>query len=167
MGAIAAFHTHRTADVGGATFDKDDRLSAELVAAATSLRCAGHAIPPPSFFDARGAAGNIVHAVATTNAIVAGLVSVEALKLVARVAASQLRATFLFAAPSAGRLLTAGPPPPPAPGCAVCGTAGVRVSLDCGVVTLGELVNKVRRRERAGRERGVGREKSNNDAPPP
>lgn len=34
-----------------------------------------------SLFEAKGIAGNIVHAVATTNAIVAGLIVIEAIKL--------------------------------------------------------------------------------------
>lgn len=34
-----------------------------------------------SLFEAKGIAGNIVHAVATTNAIVAGLIVIEAIKV--------------------------------------------------------------------------------------
>lgn len=34
-----------------------------------------------SLFEAKGIAGNIVHAVATTNAIIAGLIVIEAIKV--------------------------------------------------------------------------------------
>ena len=39
--------------------------------------------PPQSIFDAKGMAGNIIHAIATTNAVVSGLIVIEALKVLA------------------------------------------------------------------------------------
>ncbi len=39
--------------------------------------------PPQSLFDAKGMAGNIIHAIATTNAIISGLIVTEALKILA------------------------------------------------------------------------------------
>ena len=47
----------------------------------------GHVAPEPSqaLFDAKGMAGNIIHAIATTNAIISGLIVVEALKILAGV----------------------------------------------------------------------------------
>lgn len=41
-----------------------------------------YGIPAQSRFDAKGMAGNIIHAIATTNALVAGLITTEAVKLV-------------------------------------------------------------------------------------
>ncbi len=55
----------------------------DFVAAAANLRGACYGIPPQSVFAAKGMAGNIVHAVATTNALISGLIVLEALKLLA------------------------------------------------------------------------------------
>lgn len=63
------------------TFDKDDQLAVEFVTAAANIRAASFGIPLQSLFEAKGIAGNIVHAVATTNAITAGLIVIEAIKI--------------------------------------------------------------------------------------
>lgn len=63
------------------TFDKDDQLAVEFVTAAANIRATAFGIPLHSLFEAKGIAGNIVHAVATTNAIVAGLIVIEAIKV--------------------------------------------------------------------------------------
>lgn len=63
------------------SFDKDDQLAVEFVTAAANIRAASFGIPMHSLFEAKGIAGNIVHAVATTNAVVAGLIVIEAIKV--------------------------------------------------------------------------------------
>lgn len=56
------------------SFDKDDMLAMRLVTAGSNLRSSIFGIGPlQSFYSAKGIAGNIVPAIATTNAIVAGL----------------------------------------------------------------------------------------------
>ena len=49
--------------------------------AAANIRASSFGIPLHSLFEAKGIAGNIVHAVATTNAIIAGLIVIEAIKI--------------------------------------------------------------------------------------
>ena len=175
VGALSAFHALRPSEVGAACFDKDDRLGCELVCAGAALRAAAYrigggggggaggagggsggsigstnSIPPPpppiTVFDAKGMAGNIVHALATTNAVVAGLIVAEALKLVSG-AVSACRVTWIRAVGSTGggggRLLVAGPPPPPAAGCAVCGSARLELECDPATFTLSQLVDDV------------------------
>lgn len=63
------------------SFDKDDQLAVEFVTAAANIRASSFGIPLHSLFEAKGIAGNIVHAVATTNAIIAGLIVIEAIKV--------------------------------------------------------------------------------------
>ena len=53
----------------------------EFVTAAANIRASSFEIPLHSLFEAKGIAGNIVHAVATTNAIIAGLIVIEAIKV--------------------------------------------------------------------------------------
>jgi hypothetical protein len=53
----------------------------EFVTAAANLRAHSFGIPMQSLFEAKGMAGNIIHAIATTNAIIAGLIVLEALKI--------------------------------------------------------------------------------------
>ncbi len=54
-------------------FSKDDPLDLDFVTAATNLRAAVFTIPLQSKFDVKSIAGNIIPAISTTNAVVAGL----------------------------------------------------------------------------------------------
>ena len=71
----------RSQEIGNLVFDKDDQLAVEFVTAAANIRAHSFGIPLHSLFEAKGVAGNIVHAVATTNAIIAGLIVIEAIKV--------------------------------------------------------------------------------------
>lgn len=42
-----------------------------------------HGCHATQLFDAKGMAGNIIHAIATTNAIISGLIVIEAIKILA------------------------------------------------------------------------------------
>jgi len=64
-------------------FDKDDEDTLDFVVAATVLRSAIFNIPQRTKFQIKQMAGNIIPAVATTNAIVGGLGVLEAFKLMA------------------------------------------------------------------------------------
>ena len=68
-------------EIGNLSFDKDDQLAVEFVTAAANIRAASFGIPLQNLFEAKGIAGNIVHAVATTNAVIAGLIVIEAIKV--------------------------------------------------------------------------------------
>ena len=78
---IDAITSQRAAAIGSMDFDKDDALAMDFVAAAANLRSANFGIPLQSRFSAKGIAGNIVHAIATTNAIAAALIVQEAIKV--------------------------------------------------------------------------------------
>lgn len=66
--------------VGSLSFDKDDIWSMKFVTAASNIRSAIFSIPTLSFHDAKGVAGNIIPAIATTNAIIAASQVAEAVK---------------------------------------------------------------------------------------
>lgn len=143
LASVTALHTHRRGEVGSAVWDKDDALAVEFVTAASNLRSAAHGIPPLSAFEAKGVAGNVIHAVATTNAVVAGLVTAEAIKLLAGCAPA-CRVTWLVQQPA--RLLAPTDLPPPRPGCAVCGTASLECEVDTAGASLAFLVSTVLKR---------------------
>jgi ubiquitin-like 1-activating enzyme E1 B len=124
-------------------FDKDDTLAVEFVAAAAALRGLNYGIPGQSLFAAKGMAGNIIHAIATTNAIISGLIVVEAVKLL-RGQTAALKCTWVQQFPN-GRntLLVPVAPAPPAAGCYVCRNQRLHLALDMRTWTLGDLLDKV------------------------
>lgn len=67
--------------LGQLSFDKDDLWAMRFVTAASNLRSHVFSIPLLSFHDAKGVAGNIIPAIATTNAIVAGIQVMQAVRL--------------------------------------------------------------------------------------
>lgn len=67
--------------IGQLSFDKDDVWAMKFVTAASNLRSHVFSIPLLSFHDAKGIAGNIIPAIATTNAIVAGIQVMQAVRL--------------------------------------------------------------------------------------
>ncbi|KDD77029.1 ThiF family protein [Helicosporidium sp. ATCC 50920] len=158
---LELFLSRRAEEVGQLSFDKDDELAMDVVAAAANLRAASFGIPQLSRFEVQGMAGNIVHAIATTNATVAGLIVLEATKIIAAggetrgnpagqptkpSASSPLNAThttFVRADVSNNKLLTPMASPPPNPTCAVCGKAMLELRVDPDVFTVGDLVEKV------------------------
>lgn len=62
-------------------FDKDDQDTLEFVATAANIRAHIFHIPVNSVFDIKQIAGNIIPAIATTNAIIAGLSSLMSLRV--------------------------------------------------------------------------------------
>ena len=69
-------------NIGSYEFDKDNRNALDFVVACSNLRAHVFGIPLQSTFSVKQIAGNIVHAIATTNAMVAGLELIELLKIV-------------------------------------------------------------------------------------
>lgn len=62
-------------------FDKDDEDTLEFVAMAANIRSHIFHIPMKSVFDIKQIAGNIIPAIATTNAIIAGLSAITSLRV--------------------------------------------------------------------------------------
>lgn len=63
------------------TFDKDDEDTLDFVTASANLRSTVFGIETKSRFDIKQMAGNIIPAIATTNAIVAGLCVLQSFKV--------------------------------------------------------------------------------------
>lgn len=62
-------------------FDKDDDLALDFVTSAANLRAFNFHIAQKSRFDVKAIAGNIVPAIATTNAVIAGFLVTEGIKV--------------------------------------------------------------------------------------
>lgn len=112
---------------GTQAFDKDDEDALAFVAAAANLRAHIYAIPTKTRFEAKQIAGNIIPAVATTNAVVSGLAVMQALHVLAQ-RWDALRVVSL--ARRATRAFTTFAPAPPNPACAVCHDVYVGVRAD-------------------------------------
>ncbi|KAF2094781.1 hypothetical protein NA57DRAFT_60199 [Rhizodiscina lignyota] len=132
------------ADTGNAppilTFDKDDADTLDFVAASANMRSHIFGIDMRSKFDIKQMAGNIIPAIATTNAMIAGLCVLQAFRVMREDLA---KAKMVFLTHSVDRIITAEPLQPPKPGCPVCGVAHTKVIIDPSRATLQDLVEGV------------------------
>lgn len=129
-------------------FDKDDDVAMRFVCAAANLRCEVFHIPRKSLFDVKGIAGNIIHAIATTNAIVAGIQVLEAIRLLANgkregePQTKDCRLVWVNRAPSSGgqMLLMPCKLDAPEPHCLACGKAELVLFMDLERATFENVV---------------------------
>ncbi|KAL2195950.1 hypothetical protein P885DRAFT_70086 [Corynascus similis CBS 632.67] len=120
------------------TFDKDDEDTLDFVAASANIRSTLFGIERKSKFDIKQMAGNIIPAIATTNAIVAGLCVLEAFKVLK---GEYDKAREVFLTPFApARLLASDKSREPNPDCPVCGVFQTRAYVDLSRATLNDLV---------------------------
>eukprot|EP01122_Echinamoeba_exundans_P008135 TRINITY_DN2641_c0_g1_i1.p1 TRINITY_DN2641_c0_g1~~TRINITY_DN2641_c0_g1_i1.p1 ORF type:complete len:662 (-),score=121.35 TRINITY_DN2641_c0_g1_i1:23-2008(-) len=129
---------------GGLDWDKDEDLHLDFVVAAANLRCAQFGIPRQSRWTVKSAAGNIIPAIATTNAIISGLMVTEALKILrGGDFHKDLRYTYLQKTPSNKRMLLLVHPEPQKGTCFVCRSNFVQVALDTEKMTVGDFATYV------------------------
>lgn len=120
-------------------FDKDDDDTMDFVTAAGNLRAVIFGIEAKSKFDIKSMAGNIIPAIATTNAMVAGLCVMQAFKVL-KGEYSRTKWLWLWN----GSLRT-DQLEKPNPECAVCSVATGRLHVDIEKATLKDLVQDVLR----------------------
>lgn len=120
------------------TFDKDDIDTLDFVTASANIRSTVFGIESKSRFDVKQMAGNIIPAIATTNAIVAGLCVLEAFKILK---GEYDQAKEVFLTPFApARLLAPDRSRLPSPECPVCGVFNASVIVDLSRATLSDIV---------------------------
>jgi len=141
------------------SFDKDDPLAMSFVTAASNLRNYVFGIEPiQSLYSAKGIAGNIIPAIATTNAIVAGLQVLQAFRILSKQLETGNKAGGLAECchylncirnPTRnGLYLTASTLEPPNPKCFVCQTSkSVPVALNLDNWTLKDFIDKVLKKD--------------------
>lgn len=140
--ALKLFFSKRQKEIGNLSFDKDDHLAVEIVTAAANIRAASFGIPSHSLFEAKGIAGNIVHAVATTNAIIAGLIVVEAIKVLQN-DTKNCRMTYCLQHPSRKMLLMPVEPFEPNKSCYVCSETPLSLEVNTQRAKLRDVVEKI------------------------
>ncbi|CAK9215924.1 unnamed protein product [Sphagnum troendelagicum] len=143
---IQLFFKRRSKDIGKLVFDKDDQLAVEFVTAAANLRAHSFGIPMQSLFEAKGMAGNIIHAIATTNACIAGLIVLEALKLLTK-RTEQCRMTYCVEHPTRKMLLVPVEPAEPNPHCYVCSETPLVLEVNTVTATMRDVIEKVLKRK--------------------
>lgn len=121
------------------SFDKDDDDTMDFVAAAGNLRAIIFGIEPKSKFDIKQMAGNIIPAIATTNAMVGGICVMQAFKVLR---GEYGKARFLWLSSGTLRTDTLDEPNPE---CPVCSVAMARVRVDLEKATLADLVQEILR----------------------
>ncbi|CEQ39397.1 SPOSA6832_00923 [Sporobolomyces salmonicolor] len=121
------------------SFDKDDDDTLDFVAAAANLRAAAFGIESQTRFQVKEYAGNIIPAIATTNAIIAGVLVLQALSVL-RQTWTDARSVWLKR--QADKVFDVGPCSTPNPYCAVCRVVYLPVSF-VEDFTLGEFVQEL------------------------
>ncbi|KAK3008156.1 hypothetical protein RJ639_015135 [Escallonia herrerae] len=123
-------------------FSRRKKLAVEFVTAAANIRAASFVIPLHSLFEAKGIAGNIVHAVATTNAIISGLIVIEAIKVLQN-DANSYRMTYCLEHPSRKMLLMPVEPFEPNKSCYVCSETPLSLEINTHRSKLRDIVEKI------------------------
>ncbi|CEP10648.1 hypothetical protein [Parasitella parasitica] len=120
------------------SFDKDDEDAMDFVTATSNLRAYVFGIPTKSLFDVKSMAGNIIPAIATTNAVIAGIVIMKAYGILRGDIKNNNR-TYL----TSGSRLVQEANGNPNPNCNVCRSRTATVKVDFDTATLRDIIQKV------------------------
>ena len=132
--------------MGSLEFDKDFGLAMQFVCAAANLRSAVFGIEQLSLHDCKGVAGNIIPAIATTNAIVAGVQVLQAMNWLMTKGDIKRTCPYTYCLRSRtrkGYYLQPTEPESPENDCFVCRATTLMLEVDIRAMTLEELVTKV------------------------
>ncbi|KAG7095068.1 hypothetical protein E1B28_005858 [Marasmius oreades] len=122
------------------SFDKDDDDTLDFVTAASNLRSTAYGIPCKTRWEVKEMAGNIIPAIATTNAIIAGLIVLQALHLL-RKSHNKLRNVHLQYKPSVP--LSTVTLSAPNPACGICRDTYTNLLCDTSRTTLNDVVKGI------------------------
>ena len=129
---------------GYLTWDKDDKPAMDFVTATANIRASIFSIEQKSRFDVKSMAGNIIPAIATTNAIIAGQIVLEGMKIL-RDDWAKCTMSILQRRPTNRRkLIVPSPLEKPRESCYACAEKPeVTVSLNTETMTVGGFEEKV------------------------
>ncbi|CAO3615768.1 unnamed protein product [Cunninghamella echinulata] len=123
-------------------FDKDDDDALQFVTSAANLRARIFNIQEKSLFEVKSMAGNIIPAIATTNAIIAGVVVMKAFDVL-RGSIATIQRTYLATVSRQPRLLVQEQPSEPNPDCQVCQATGAVLKVNLEKATLRNMIEDV------------------------
>lgn len=124
-------------------WDKDDEDAMNFVASAANLRCMVFSIVVKSKFEIKSLAGNIIPAIATTNAIVAGLIVLEALKVLDN-KTDECKTVYLRDKPIQNKMIVPGQLVKPNPKCYVCAAKPeISIKINLNTFTVKQFETKV------------------------
>lgn len=137
----------RPTEIGTLSFDKDDDDALAFVVAASNLRAAAYGVPLQSPFAVKGIAGNIIHAIATTNAVVGGMSVLQALRIIVNEGDMKDSKTSYVSRVARGsrvpKLCYTSSLNAPSKTCFVCSQGQLHLSMDVSAWTLRTLVDSV------------------------
>lgn len=130
---------HRSFD-GEIIFDKDDTDTLDLVASSSNIRAHIFGIKLENKFEIKALAGNIIPAIATTNAIAAGMMIIHAKSIIndGDEGCSYCNAYIKYG--NCRKAFTIEKSCLPNPDCSICSTDRGLLSIDCDKFTIKELL---------------------------
>jgi ubiquitin-like 1-activating enzyme E1 B len=126
------------------SFDKDDDDALNFVTAVANLRARVYGIDTRTRFQVKQMAGNIIPAIASTNAIIAGALVLQALHALE----GDWKQARLVNKTAMPRFLVGSQTCAPNPACGVCADVYVALQADATRLTLGQLLQDVARASR-------------------
>ena len=143
--SLSRLFASSSASFGSLSFDKDEDAIMDVVSCLANLRMINFHIAPQSRFRLKGVAGNIVHAIATTNAVAAGVMLVQAVKLLtaASLPAAAAVCAQVYISPHRPLLLQPQRLDPPRRSCYVCADSMLTVRCDTARCSLGSFFSSV------------------------
>jgi ubiquitin-like 1-activating enzyme E1 B len=141
-------NTAQPSMLGKMTFDKDDHDTMIFVTSFANMRSRVFNIPPQCLYDAKGMAGNIIPAIATTNAIVAATQVEQACQVIieGNSVISSLRNTSVWRIPASRGRFVLNPLKyceEPISTCFVCQKNPLYLVVDTHVETLDYFITKI------------------------
>ncbi|OMJ07488.1 Ubiquitin-activating enzyme E1-like [Smittium culicis] len=126
----------------GLQFDKDDEDALRFVGSSANLRASVFGIKSQSLFQIKAIAGNIIPAIATTNAIIAGLAVIQASKIASNDLSSCKTIYYAYGG-RRPQFLYKEPLLPPNPNCSICQSNYYKINVNFNSTTIQQIADCV------------------------
>ncbi|KAG0211428.1 E1 ubiquitin-activating protein uba2 [Mortierella sp. GBA30] len=121
-------------------FDKDDAETLDFVTATANLRARVYGIEEKSRFQVKAMAGNIIPAIATTNAIIAGMMVMLAFKILNK-RLTDCKTSYLVYGRHRPQLIVSEALAKPNPRCYICRNSYIGLKIDTEKSTVQDLID--------------------------